>query len=89
MATHSSAKKAHRQSEHRYERNRSVRSLIRNQVRKAERLIADEQITEAEPAVLTAVRALDRAAKKGVIHANHAARSKSRLVVKYNIAKAS
>ncbi len=88
MATHSSAKKAHKQSEHRYARNKSVRSLMRNQVRKAERLIADDQVAEAETAVLTAVRILDRAAKKGIIHSNHAARSKSRLVVKYNTAKA-
>ena len=62
--------------------------MMRNQVRKAERLIADDQVAEAETAVLTAVRILDRAAKKGVIHPNHAARSKSRLVVKYNTAKA-
>ena len=39
-------------------------------------------------AVRRAVSALDKAAKKGVIHPNNAARRKSRLVLKYNAALA-
>ena len=87
LATHSSAKKAGRQAERRHLRNNSVRSVIKTYVRKAERLIATDNLTEADPAVLQAVQVLDSAAQKGVIHRNRAARSKSRLLHKYNAAK--
>ena len=87
MATHDSAKKSARQDKHRYQRNRSVRSALKTYIRKAERLIVAKELTEADPAVLQAVRALDMAAQKGMIHRNNAARSKSRLMDKYNAAK--
>ena len=87
MATRSAAK-AHRQSLNRRLRNRIVRSATRTIVKKAEAAIAAGDPEAARLAVRAALSNLDRAAKKGVIHANAAARRKSRLVLKYNAAVA-
>jgi small subunit ribosomal protein S20 len=69
-------------------RNKSVRGGTRTQVRKALPLIEGNRIEEAQTAVREAVSALDKAAEKGVIHPNNAARRKSRLMLKYNAASA-
>lgn len=87
MAT-SSAAKAHRQSLKGRLRNRMVRSALRTSVKKAEGAIAAGDPEAARLAVRAALSNLDRAAKKGVIHANAAARRKSRLLLKYNAAVA-
>jgi small subunit ribosomal protein S20 len=65
-----------------------VRSATRTTVKKAEAVIAAGDPEAARTAVRAALSYLDRAAKKGVIHANSAARRKSRLVLKYNAAVA-
>ncbi len=87
MATRSAAK-AHSQSLKRRLRNRIVRSATRTIVKKAEAAIAAGDPEAARLAVRAALSNLDRANKKGVIHANAAARRKSRLVLKYNAAVA-
>jgi small subunit ribosomal protein S20 len=51
-------------------------------------LIASGQIEEAEAVTHQAVRALDKAAQKGIIHKNNAARRKSRLVKLLRVAQA-
>jgi small subunit ribosomal protein S20 len=84
----SSAAKAHRQSVKKRLRNRMVRSATRGAVKKAETAIAAGDPEAAREAVRAALSNLDRAAKKGVIHANAAARRKGRLVLKYNAAVA-
>jgi small subunit ribosomal protein S20 len=85
--THSrSAEKRVRQAEESRLRNRSIRGATRTQIRKALPLIAANRLDEAQGAVRQAVSALDRAAEKGVIHPNNAARHKSRLMLKYNSA---
>jgi small subunit ribosomal protein S20 len=63
-----------------------VRSATRTTVKKAEAVIAAGDPEAARTAVRAALTYLDRAARKGVIHANAAARRKSRLVLKYNAA---
>ncbi len=78
-----SAAKRMRQDEHRHERNRVYRSAARTAVKKARVLIEDAN-PEAQEAIRTAVVALDRAAQRGAIHANNAARRKSRLMRHYN-----
>ena len=65
-------------------RNKSVRSFVKTCMTKAERLIATKEIEAAREAVVKAVSALDKAAQKGVIHPNNAARHKSRLMKKLN-----
>ena len=65
-------------------RNKSVRSGIKTHITKAEKLIAARELDSAKEAVVQAISALDRAAQKGVIHPNNAARHKSRLTKKLN-----
>ena len=78
MANTKSAMKRIRQSENRRLRNRTVRSKVRTAVKTARTAVA-ESSAEARAAVLEAIRALDKAVTKGVIHRNTAARKKSGL----------
>ena len=82
-----SAQKRMRVSEKKELRNKSVRSLCKTNVTKAERLLLGGEPETAKKAVLTAVSSLDKAAEKGIIHPNNAARRKSRLVRKLNQAQ--
>jgi len=61
-------------------RNQMYRSRVKTVIRKAEQLIFTGQ--PSEEAVRDAVSTLDKAAVKGIIHKNNAARRKSRLVKK-------
>ena len=65
-------------------RNKSIQSLCKTNITKAERLIFSGELESAQEAVVAAVGSLDRAAEKGVIHPNNAARRKSRLMSKLN-----
>ena len=85
MANSKSALKRWRQSIVRRDRNRSIKSKTRTALGKAIAAIQDDAST-AEEAVRGAVSALDRAAQAGVIHDNAAARGKSRLLKRYNLA---
>ena len=62
-------------------RNRGVRSEVKTLVVKARKSLAGAPVAESDRYALTleAVRALDRAASKGVLHRNNAARRKARL----------
>ncbi len=71
-----SAKKAMRQGRARYDRNRAQRSALRTALKRVRAATSREQATQAYSA---ASQLLDRAARKGLIHANNAARHKSRL----------
>ncbi len=74
--------------ERRRRRNKSIRSLVKTNITKAERLIFSGELESAKAAVVTAISSLDKAAEKGVIHPNNAARRKSRLMQKLNEAQA-
>ncbi len=63
------------------ERNRAVRSELKTRVKKAESTVGTD---ENEAAVRAAVKRLDSAVSKGVIHKNTAARRKSRLMKRIN-----
>lgn len=80
MANLKSAIKRARQNEKRRAANRIYLSSARTGVKKARRLIESGDLEQAELQVASAFSALDRAAQKGVIHKNNAARRKSRLV---------
>ena len=60
------------------------RSRARTAIKKARKLILAGQQEEAREAVRTAYKALDKAAEKGIIHKNNAARRKARLMRLYN-----
>ncbi|HTY82394.1 MAG TPA: 30S ribosomal protein S20 [Dehalococcoidales bacterium] len=66
----------------RNKRNRSAVSQVKTDITTAEKLIFSGDIAAAEKAVTAAVSALDKAAGKKVVHANNAARRKSRLLKK-------
>ena len=84
-----SAKKEMRASAKRQARNKSVRSLCKTNITKAEKLIFSGELEAAKEAVVIAISSLDKAADKGVIHQNNAARRKSRLMKKLNEAEPS
>lgn len=79
MANHPSAEKRHRQSVKRAERNRVQRSRIRTSVKQAREAIGGGDSAVAVAAAARAARDLDKAASKGIIHRNNAARRKARL----------
>jgi len=84
-----SAQKQERVAERRRLHNKSIRTLCKTSITKAERLIFSGELQSAQAAVVAAISALDKAAEKGVIHPNNAARRKSRLMKKLNEALAS
>jgi len=86
LANTKSAKKQVRASERKRVQNRSVKTLSRTTIDKAEVLITGGDLEKAKAAVALAVSTLDAAAGKGVIHPNNAARRKSRLLKKLNTA---
>ena len=79
MPTSNSAKKRYRQSEVRRVKNRAVRSTIKTQVKKVRDAVAAGNVESSETEFRAAAKKLDKAAAKGVIHANVAGRVKSRL----------
>jgi small subunit ribosomal protein S20 len=72
--------KRNRQNEKRRLRNRVVRGTYRAAVRTARTAIQSGDADASKEAVLAAISRLDKAAQKGVIHKNNAARRKSRLM---------
>ena len=78
MANIKSQIKRNRQNEKRRLRNRTFRGAARTAVRDARATIETGKPDQA--AVLEAISRLDKAAEKGVIHKNNAARRKSRLM---------
>jgi len=76
-----SAKKQARASVRRTIRNRAVRSEVKTKVVKARRTLEETPVAESDryAVALDAIRALDRAAAKGVLHRRNAARRKARL----------
>ena len=78
-----SAKKRVLISAARYERNKSYRSALRTSIKKANAAIANNA-EDKEVAVKAAVKNIDMAVSKGILHKNTAARKKSNLVVRMN-----
>ncbi len=87
MANTKSAQKQIRVSQKKRARNKPVRSQAKTLVGKAEELIFSGDIEPAQGAVTAAISSLDKAARKGVLHPNSAARRKSRLAKKLNKAQ--
>ena len=83
MANIQSQIKRNRQNEKRRLRNRNVRGSARTAVNQARASFA-KKAPETKETVLQAIRELDKSAGKGVIHANKAARLKSRLMKRLN-----
>lgn len=86
MANTKSAKKRIRSNERKHQRNTMYRSRVKTMIKKAELSIFTG--TPDEALVREAISTLDKAAVKGIIHKNNAARRKSRLMKKLNAATA-
>lgn len=84
MANHQSAIKRQRQNEKRRLYNRAWRSRARTYVKKAREAISEPAGDDAVEATRQAIKELDKAASKGVIHHRNAARRKSRLMRQLN-----
>ena len=87
MAHSKSALKRWRQSIEARDRNRAVKSRTRTLLTKALASIGSD-VDSAEEDVRAAISAVDKAAQKRIIHANAAARVKSRLLKRLNMAQA-
>jgi len=82
LANIKSAIKRNKQNEKKRIRNRVYRGVARTYVARARTAIEGKDADAAKAATLEAIAALDKAAQKGVIHKNNAARRKSRLMKK-------
>jgi small subunit ribosomal protein S20 len=80
--------KRNRQNEKRRLRNRVFTGRARTYVKKAKASIESGKLDESRQATLEAISALDKAAEKGVLHKNNAARRKSRLMKRLNALEA-
>jgi len=79
-----SAKKRLRQNEKRRLRNRWFRGRAKTFSKKARQAMAAGDLEQARYYVQLAVKALDKAAAKGILHPNNVARRKSRLMRRLN-----
>jgi small subunit ribosomal protein S20 len=88
MANIASSKKDARRSAARAIRNRSLRSAVKTKINRVRRALLErgEAAEQVDQLAVNAVSALDRAASKGVLHPNNAARRKSRLMKRLNAA---
>jgi small subunit ribosomal protein S20 len=64
--------------------NTTAKSAMRTAVKKVEAAVSTNDAVAAKEALVTAASKLDKAAAKGLIHKNAAARKKSRLMKKSN-----
>ena len=82
-----SAKKRVLVSNANYEKNKAYRSSLRTALKKADAAI-DAKSDDMSVTVKAAVKKIDQAASKGIIHKNNASRKKSALVSRMNKANA-
>jgi small subunit ribosomal protein S20 len=86
LANTKSAQKRIRSNQRKHDRNQAYRSRVKTMIKKAEDAIFAGSPDEA--VIREAISTLDKAAVKGIIHKNNAARRKSRLMKKLNAAAA-
>jgi small subunit ribosomal protein S20 len=79
MANTKSAEKRNRQNVEHRTRNRSQRSRMRSAIKDLRTAVEQGEAKAARELLPTTLRIVDMSASKGVIHANTAARYKSRL----------
>ncbi|HNR25052.1 MAG TPA: 30S ribosomal protein S20 [Candidatus Bipolaricaulis anaerobius] len=79
MPVKRSAKREERKSATRRRRNDARRSAVRYWRRKVQKLTEAGQVDEARASLPQLQKAVDKAAARGVIHPNRAARMKARL----------
>lgn len=88
MANIKSSKKRIKIAERNRIRNVAQRSALRTYIKRYESALATGDLAKAEQELQLVVKKLDKAVTKGLIHKNKAARHKSKLMKKWNAAKA-
>ena len=84
MANIKSSKKDVISSKIAYEKNNAKKSALKTALKKFEAALASGDKAAAQAAYVAAVKAVDQAVKKGLLHKNNAARKKSSLTLKLN-----
>ncbi|GAA0602041.1 30S ribosomal protein S20 [Virgibacillus siamensis] len=67
-----------------HDQNLQFKSDMRTQIKRVEKLIEAKDAENAKPALNLAVKKIDKAIQKGVVHKNNGNRQKSRLTKKVN-----
>jgi small subunit ribosomal protein S20 len=84
VASHKSALKRIKQTRTRTEINRAHTTRLRHQIRKLRSAVASKDKTAAQSLLKPTLALIDHSIHKGLLHANAAARHKSRLTIKVN-----
>lgn len=79
LANTKSAAKRVKTNLKRYDRNRSIKSMVKNTTRDFQDLVKKADAGEAQKALARAYRVIDKAVSRGVLHKNTASRKKSQL----------
>ena len=84
MPNHKSAEKRVRQSEKRRAINRSHRTKVRTYIKKLRSALESGSVQDVQKILPETISVIDKSVQKGVLHANSAARYKSRLTAQAN-----
>ena len=84
MPNHKSSEKRMRQSEKRRVINRGHRTKVRTYIKKLRNALESGKVDEINQTLPETMSVIDRSVQKGVLHANAAARYKSRLTAQAN-----
>ena len=84
MANIKSSKKDVISSKIAYEKNKANKSALKTNLKKFDAALESGNKTEAEAAYAVAIKAVDQAVNKGLLHKNNAARKKSAMTLKLN-----
>ena len=79
-----SAKKRVLVSKSKAMQNKAAKSALKTDLKKFEAAVADGSRSEADAAYKTAIKAVDKAVSKGLLHRNNAANKKSKMTLKLN-----
>ncbi len=77
-----SAKKRVPVSQTKAMQNKAAKSALKTEIKKFEAAVAEGNRSEADVAYKVAVKAVDKAAAKGLLHKNNAAHKKSSMTIK-------
>ena len=64
--------------------NKAAKSALKTDIKKFEAAVAEGNRSEADSVYKTTVKAIDKAAAKGLLHKNNAANKKSAMTIKLN-----
>lgn len=84
MANVKNAKKKIKQIAKVTKAHQELKSTVKNSIKRTDKLVAAGKKEEAEKSLRLAIKSLDNAKSKGLVHRNKADREKSRLTLKVN-----